>query len=93
MGEFQVSNICTAINTARNLGQFNISDNHIRKAITKIRSEGRLQIIDRGKLKKHLPKKNQILIIDGAHNPLAGDVVNKYLRCKKFLFFRILRDI
>ena len=80
LGEFQVSNICTAINAARNLDQFNISDKHIRKAITKIRSEGRLQIIDRGKLKKHLPKKNQILIIDGAHNPLAGDVVNKYLK-------------
>ena len=79
LGDFQISNISTAINTVRNLDQFNISEKHIKKAITKIRSEGRLQIINRGKLKKYLPKNNQILIVDGAHNPLAATAVNKYL--------------
>ena len=33
-----------------------ITHQHIKKAITKIRSEGRLQVINRGKLKKYLPK-------------------------------------
>ena len=79
LGDFQISNISTAINTVRNLDQFNISEKHIKKAIKKIRSEGRLQIINRGKLKKYLPKNNQILIVDGAHNPLAATAVNKYL--------------
>ena len=30
-------------------------------------------------IKIYLPKNNQILIVDGAHNPLAATAVNKYL--------------
>jgi len=77
-GDFQISNVSTAIATARKLNQFKISDLHISRSITKIRSEGRLQIITHGKLRNYVSEKNQILI-DGAHNPLAASVVGKYL--------------
>mgnify|MGYP000524758076 FL=1 len=76
-GDFQISNVSTAIAAARNLDQFKITESHIREAITKIRSEGRLQSITQGKLRKYVSENNQI-IIDGAHNPLAASVVKKY---------------
>ena len=79
LGDFQISNVSAAIATARSLNQFNITETHIKKAITKIRSEGRLQIITEGKLKKYISKNNQILI-DGAHNPLAASAINLYLK-------------
>ncbi len=79
LGDFQISNVSTAINTARNLDQFKITESNIKQAIIKIRSEGRLQLIKQGKLKKLISKGNEILI-DGAHNPLAALVVNKFLK-------------
>ena len=79
LGDFQISNICTAISTIRNLDQFKINESHIKEAITKIRSEGRLQFIKNGKLRKYVSSDNQILI-DGAHNPLAAIATEKYLR-------------
>ena len=78
LGDFQISNVSTAIAAARILDQFNITKTHIKKAITKIRSEGRLQKITQGKLRKYISKNNQILI-DGAHNPLAALAITKYL--------------
>ena len=78
LGDFQISNVSTAIVAARNIGKFKINEIHIKEAITKIRSEGRLQIITRGKLRKYVSENNQI-IVDGAHNPLAASVINKYL--------------
>ena len=78
LGNFQISNVCTAISAVRNLDQFKIKEIHIRKAITKIRSEGRLQFIKEGKLRKYVSNKNEILI-DGAHNILAAKEVEKYL--------------
>jgi len=78
LGDFQLSNISTAINVVRNLRKFKVSESHIKKAIVKIKSEGRLQFIKYGKLRKHVFTNNQILI-DGAHNPLAASVINKYL--------------
>jgi len=77
-GDFQISNVSTAIAAARSLNQFKITESHIKEAITKIRSEGRLQSITRGKLRKYVSENNQI-IVDGAHNPLAASVVKKYL--------------
>ena len=77
-GDFQISNVSTAIAVARNLDQFNLTEIHIKNAITKIRSEGRLQTITRGKLRKYVSKNNEILI-DGAHNSLAASAVKKYL--------------
>ena len=78
LGDFQLSNISTAINVVRNLRKFKVSESHIKKAIVKIKSEGRLQFVKYGKLRKHVSVNNQILI-DGAHNPLAASVINKYL--------------
>ncbi len=91
IGSFQISNVATAIATARSLDQLKITKINIKNAITKIRSEGRLQIITKGKLRKYVSKDNQI-IIDGAHNPLAASVVKKYLDTldKKRKIFMIL---
>ncbi len=77
-GDFQISNVSTAIAAARKLEKFQITDSHIEKAITKIRSEGRLQNITQGKLRNYVSK-NNLILIDGAHNPLAASVVEKYL--------------
>ena len=77
-GDFQISNVSTAIATTRNLDQFKITESHIKVAITKVRSEGRLQNITHGKLRKYVSKKNKI-IIDGAHNTLAASVLKEYL--------------
>ena len=78
LGDFQISNVSTAIATARNLEQFKITDLNVNKAITKIKTDGRLQNITQGKLRKYVSENNQILI-DGAHNSLAASVVKKYL--------------
>ena len=78
-GDFQISNVSTAIAAARNLDQFKITASHIKTAITKVRSEARLQNITQGKLRKYVSKNNQILI-DGAHNTLAALEVEKYLK-------------
>jgi len=78
LGDFQMSNISTAINVVRNLNQFKVTEVNIKKAITKIRSEGRLQIVKEGKLRSYVSKKNKILL-DGAHNPLAAVAIKKYL--------------
>ena len=79
LGDFQISNISTAVAVSRKFKQFKIKNSDIKKSITKIRSEGRLQNITEGKLRKYVSKNNQILI-DGAHNPLAASVVEKYLK-------------
>ena len=78
-GDFQISNVSTAIATARKLDKFKIADSHIKEAIIKIRSEGRLQNITQGKLRNYVSKNNRILI-DGAHNPLAASEIKKYLK-------------
>ena len=78
LGDFQISNICTAIATLRNLNKFKVKESHIREAIKKIRSEGRLQIIKKGKLRNYVSKNNEI-IVDGAHNSLAAFEIKKYL--------------
>jgi len=79
IGDFQISNVATAIATVRNLDKFMVTEPHIKEAITKIRSEGRLQNIAQGKLRKYVTEKNKI-IIDGAHNPLGATAVKKYLK-------------
>ena len=78
LGDFQISNISTAIAAARNLDQFKIAEPHIKEAITKIRSEGRLQNVTQGKLRKYVAK-NNVILIDGAHNLLAASEIKKYL--------------
>tara|TARA_B100001123_G_scaffold425326_1_gene538027 strand:+ start:74 stop:1360 length:1287 start_codon:yes stop_codon:yes gene_type:complete len=78
-GDFQISNVSTAIATARKLDEFKITNLNIKYAITKIKSEGRLQNITQGKLRNYVSKNNQILV-DGAHNTLAASAVEKYLK-------------
>ena len=78
LGDFQISNVCSAISAVRNLDQFNIKEDHIKEAITKIRSEGRLQFIKEGKLRRYVSDSNEILI-DGAHNVMAAKAIEKYL--------------
>ena len=63
----------------RNLDQFKINETHIKKSIIKIRSEGRLQFVKEGKLRKYVSNNNEILI-DGAHNVLAAKAIEKYLK-------------
>jgi len=79
LGDFQISNVSTAISVSKNLDKFKIKDSHIKKAITKIKSEGRLQFIKDGKLRKYVSDNNEILI-DGASNPLAAREIENYLK-------------
>jgi len=79
IGDFQISNVSSAIATVRALNKFKITKNHISKALIKIRSEGRLQNIYKGKLRSLVNKDNEI-IIDGAHNSLAALEIKKYLK-------------
>ena len=77
IGEFQLSNVATAIATLRNVKELKISDNHIKEGITKIQSIARLQEIKLGKLKSII--KNNKLFVDGSHNPLGAKVLTNYL--------------
>ena len=71
----------------------NITDEHIKKGVTKIKSIARLQEITKGKL-KDLVKKNR-LIIDGSHNPLGAKVLNEYLEslnCNKHIILGMMAN-
>ena len=77
LGEFQLSNATNAIAALRNIDKFNIKNEHIKRAITKVKTIARLQEIKKGKLKKL--SKNNKLLLDGSHNPLGASVISKYL--------------
>ena len=92
LGQFQLENISTAIATLRTL-ELGISDNHIKKGITKIKSIARLQEIKSGKL-KNLVKKNK-LIVDGSHNEHGAQVLNEYLEtldCNKHIICSMMSN-
>jgi dihydrofolate synthase/folylpolyglutamate synthase len=92
-GEFQISNIATAIATLRNIKNIHIAESDIKNGITKIKSFARLQEIKNGKL-KDLVKKNKIYI-DGSHNPLGADVLSKYLNtldCNKHVILGMMKN-
>ncbi len=92
LGQFQLENISTAIATLRTL-ELGISDNHIKRAITKIKSVARLQEIKSGKL-KDLVKNNRI-IIDGSHNEHGAQVLNEYLQnlnCNKHVIIGMMAN-
>jgi len=76
-GEFQLSNVTAAIATIRNIEELKISEENIKKGITKIHSIARLQEIKTGKLKNLV--KNNKCFIDGSHNPLGAKVLSNYL--------------
>jgi len=77
-GEFQLENISTAIATVRQLKDYKITDEHIKIGITKIENIARLQELKFGKLKDLA--KNNLLFVDGSHNPLGAKVLNEYLQ-------------
>ena len=77
IGDFQLSNVATAIATLKNIEELNITEDNIKKGITKIKSIARLQEIRSGKLKNI--NKNNKLLIDGAHNCLGAKVLSDYL--------------
>jgi len=92
-GEFQISNIATAIATLRSIEKIQISEEDIKKGIIDIKSIARLQEIKSGKL-KDLVKKNKIYV-DGSHNPLGADVLSKYLNtldCNKHLILGMMKN-
>ena len=92
-GEFQLENISTAIATARQLGDYKITDEHIKIGITKIESIARLQELKSGKLKDLA--KNNLLFIDGSHNPLGAKVLNEYLQslnCRKHIILGMMAN-
>ncbi len=86
IGEFQITNVATAIATLRNIDELKISENQIKEGITNIQSIARLQEIKFGKLKSIV--KNNKLFVDGSHNPLGAKVLTDYLdtiHCNKHL--------
>ena len=92
-GEFQLENVSTAIAAARQLTDYKITDNHIKSGITKIESIARLQELKSGKLKNLI--KNNLLFVDGSHNPLGAKVLNKYLEslnCKKHIILGMMAN-
>jgi len=78
LGDFQYANISTAIATIKELDQFKVNQSHIITALSKIKTEGRLQKISNGKLRNYISNNNE-LILDGGHNTLAASVLTKYL--------------
>jgi len=92
-GEFQIENVSTAIATARQLTNYKITDEHIKSGITKIESIARLQELKSGKL-KDLANDN-LLFVDGSHNPLGAKVLNEYLQslnCKKHIILGMMAN-
>jgi|TARA_B110000027_G_scaffold73195_1_gene78017 dihydrofolate synthase/folylpolyglutamate synthase len=92
-GEFQLENVSTAIATARQLTSYKITDEHIKGGITKIESIARLQELKSGKLKDLV--KNNLLFVDGSHNPLGAKVLNEYLQnlnCRKHIILGMMAN-
>jgi len=92
-GEFQLENVSTAVATARQLTDYKITDEHIRNGIIKIESIARLQELKSGKLKNLV--KNNLLFVDGSHNPLGAKVLNEYLQslnCNKHIILGMMNN-
>ncbi|MDA7480689.1 Mur ligase family protein [Candidatus Pelagibacter ubique] len=92
-GEFQLENVSTAIATARQLTEYKITDEHIKSGITKIESIARLQELKSGKLKDLTS--NNLLFVDGSHNPLGAKVLNEYLQslnCNKHIILGMMTN-
>ncbi|MDC1353292.1 Mur ligase family protein [Pelagibacteraceae bacterium] len=92
-GEFQLENVSTAIATARQLTDYKITDEHIKSGITKIESIARLQELKSGRLKDLTT--NNLLFVDGSHNPLGAKVLNEYLQslnCNKHIILGMMAN-
>ena len=92
-GEFQLENVSTAIATVRQLTDYKVTDEHVKVGITKIESIARLQELKSGKLKDLTG--NNILFVDGSHNPLGAKVLNEYLQslnCNKHIILGMMAN-
>ena len=92
-GEFQLSNIASAIATLRNIKEIKISDKNIKEGITNIKSIARLQEIKSGKIKKFV--KNNKLYIDGSHNALGAEMLMNHLEkkdCRKHIILGMMKN-
>ncbi len=92
-GEFQLSNISSAIAALRSIEELDISDENIKSGIKKIRSIARFSEIKNGKL-KDLVKKNKIYL-DGSHNALGASVLSKHLdtlKCNKHIILGMMNN-
>ncbi|MDA9662779.1 Mur ligase family protein [Candidatus Pelagibacter sp.] len=92
-GEFQLENVSTAIAAVRQLTDYKVTDEHIKGGITKIESIARLQELKSGKLKDLTP--NNLLFVDGSHNPLGAKVLNEYLQslnCNKHIILGMMAN-
>ena len=92
-GEFQLENVSTAIATVRQLTDYKVTDEHIKVGITKIESIARLQELKSGKLKDLTT--NNLLFVDGSHNPLGAKVLNEYLQslnCNKHIILGMMAN-
>ncbi|MDA7812171.1 bifunctional folylpolyglutamate synthase/dihydrofolate synthase [Candidatus Pelagibacter sp.] len=92
-GEFQLENVSTAIATVRQLTDYKVTDEHIKVGITKIESIARLQELKSGELKNLAS--NNLLFVDGSHNPLGAKVLNEYLQslnCNKHIILGMMAN-
>ncbi len=74
-----ISNLCLAIKVALDLG---VKRKTIIKTIPKIKFEGRVQYLNKGKLKTLLNNKEKILV-DGCHSQESAKNLCDYLKTKK----------
>ncbi len=80
-----IDNLGLAIKIALDLG---IKPSVIQKTIPKIFFEGRLQYLNRGKLRKFIHKKEKILL-DGAHSNASANNLYNYLKTLKLPIYCI----
>jgi dihydrofolate synthase / folylpolyglutamate synthase len=89
-GFYQIENASVAIAVLETISQFhgvNIGEENLRKGLSSVRWEGRMEIL----------RKNPPLVLDGAHNPGAAQALRKSIQEmfpeKKFIFLiGMLRD-
>ena len=78
LGDHQIINTACAISAVRSLKEYKIKNEHIIKGIKSIKNmRGRLEIINKGILKKLAP--TNTILCDIAHNPSAGLAISDYL--------------
>ena len=74
-----IDNLCLAIKVALDLG---IKKKTISKTLPQIKFEGRVQYINKGKL-KNLLNKNEKILIDGCHSEASAKNLYNYLKTVK----------
>ena len=77
-GDHMIANTSCAIAAVRNLKKYKIKDKDIIEGVKSVKNnKGRLEILNKGFLKKLAP--NSTIYLDIAHNPDAGLKISKFL--------------